>query len=413
MKRGRGRSATGHTVALRRSTATAAAIAATTATAASGGSAAATTAVTAAAATNTAVAAANAAVYATAGGIEQAEAIAAPTTVATPAASALVGLAAAAQATEQAIDSGSLPDIAPAAATAAELAAASRPTPVVTPAATQAVVLAAEPAAALLAPQPAAATVGAACAATNTARNRLNARAASVALDIVREPLASSSKGRYSLNARLYREMMKEAGRPLDANFRASDKVPAEQCPVSVARALIIKRCGASAEGFENHSAQATGGAIKSAVVSVFKQHLCGKCGTKKICACVDGPYVDNGDGSFSGNPGTARSLTTLIDTLHRQQMRGRCNVPERAYAETHNDVMAIHTRYIYPVEVRAMQGAIPPGRNRDGDWDITAFETSIINIMQWGTVSRADEILDLDIEDLKFTGMVAASILS
>ena len=48
------------------------------------------------------------------------------------------------------------------------------------------------------------------------------------------------------------------------------------------------------------------------------------------------------------------------------------------------------------------MNGVLP---SAEVPFDFRAFQTCTLNIMQWGSVARAEELLNLDVENLVFPG--------
>lgn len=148
--------------------------------------------------------------------------------------------------------------------------------------------------------------------------------------------------------------------------------------PIVAAKKLIMLRCGPKMEGKQGLMAQSTGGAIKSAVVNFWKPYGF----TTK--------FGENPDGTFHVNPGTAPALQELINKLFTIQKKSNLHVVPRATAETHEDVRTICRKYFDPYLKAALDG--------DSSVPYSMFQSAIFNCYQFGSVSRADELLDLHI---------------
>lgn len=168
-------------------------------------------------------------------------------------------------------------------------------------------------------------------------------------------------------------------------SFKSTDPRPDTQNPVYVACELILKRCGPKKLGFENLGARSTGDAVRSAVVSFWRARG------------FDGDYVDLGRGAFSGNPGHARALSTLISRLESAQRAAGSNIVRRAYMETHEDLSLLYECIIRPHTLNAYMASdsVP--------W--LEFLVVTVNTLQWTSAARADELLQLNHDDLRFTG--------
>ena len=200
---------------------------------------------------------------------------------------------------------------------------------------------------------------------------------------------------------------MRNVGAPIDdlhnMPFHSLHKRTPAQSPVGAALALMMNRCGFVGDArFENKKAKPTGGAIISAVSAAFSRLDCAECGFE--CRHVKGDYVEQGEGAFLGNPGSAPQLKHLMTSLQDDQARAKVNITERALAETHEDVRSLYNMYVRDVRLRVMNGALPSAEDQ---FDFKAFQTCTLNVMEWGSVARADELLNLDVEDLVFPGML------
>ena len=208
--------------------------------------------------------------------------------------------------------------------------------------------------------------------------------AAQRATEIISNPTRISSRKRYLSNENLYVEMLKESGCSLNIlDFSASRNM--DKDPVTIACALIMKRCGPKAEGFEELKALSTGGAIKSAVVNYWRKNG------------YDGEYQDLPSGEYSGNPGKCPKLQTLINYLDDAQRASRSNLTKRAYQETHEDIRKVYYKYIKTQLSRAIR--------KDPSVDYKSLQAAVINVLQFNAVARGNEILSIKTRDLIFTG--------
>lgn len=53
---------------------------------------------------------------------------------------------------------------------------------------------------------------------------------------------------------------------------------------------------------------------------------------------------------------------------------------------------------YVRDVSLRVMNSVLP---SVEDQFDFKAFQTCTLNVMQWGNVARADELLNLDLKIL------------
>ena len=157
-----------------------------------------------------------------------------------------------------------------------------------------------------------------------------------------------------------------------------------------IACALILFRCGPKEEGFEELKAMDTGGAIKSAVVAYWNK------------TGINGEYVRLHDGGCSGNLGNSPYIQTLIRSLEEGQSLSRANITRRAYQETHEDLQAIYVTFV--------KRQLPRAVRRDPTVDYAKLQAACVNILQFNSVSRGAEMLDLKVQDLIFTGNCIAS---
>ena len=134
----------------------------------------------------------------------------------------------------------------------------------------------------------------------------------------------------------------------------------------------------------------ATGGAIKSAVVAYWNKRG------------INGEYVRLPDGGFSGNPGKSPDIQALIRRLDEAQRLSRANITRRAYQETHEDLRAIYATFV--------KRQLPQAVRRDPTVDYAKLQAACVNIIQFNSVSRGAEMLDLKVQDLIFTGNCIAS---
>jgi len=146
-------------------------------------------------------------------------------------------------------------------------------------------------------------------------------------------------------------------------------------------------RCGPKLGGCQNLNAESTGNSIKSAVIQYWR--LRGEHNKFRIHA----------NGSYSGNPGQAPELSKLISVLTTQQKASSSNFTVRAYQMSHVDAPIINVRFFTPV----IQRALDP---HDLSVDLEQLEACVANSLQFLTVSRAEEMLRLRLENLDFTSL-------
>ena len=215
------------------------------------------------------------------------------------------------------------------------------------------------------------------------------AAAAAQIARIVRNPTSKSSQKRYEYSMKLYQEWLLSFGvDPNDVDFSAS-RDP-EEDPVYIACALILFRCGPKEEGFEELKAMATDGAIKSAVVAYWNKRG------------INVEYVLLPDRRFSGNLGNSPNIQALIRRLDEAQRLSRAKITRRAYQETHEDLRAIYATFVK----RKLSGAV----RRYPTVDYAKFQAACVNRIQFHSVLRGAEMLDLKEQDLIFTGKCIAS---
>ena len=204
----------------------------------------------------------------------------------------------------------------------------------------------------------------------------------------LRQPLAESSENRYRGIIKTFFEAMRNAGAPIDdpiKPFRSLRKRTQAQSPFSVALVLMTSRCSFVIDSrFENKKAKSTGGAIISAVSAAFGQLNCAVYGVGFECRHDKGDYVEQGEGAFLENQGTAPQLMQLMKRLENDQARAKVNITERALAETHEDVQSLYNLYVRDVSLRVMNGVLPSSEDH---FDFRAFQTCNLNVMQWGGV--------------------------
>lgn len=205
-----------------------------------------------------------------------------------------------------------------------------------------------------------------------------------LARSIVNNPTRQSSQRRYTPAERRYEEMLIQGG-CVDITGSVFQVSEGRSDPVSIACSLILQRCGPADKGFEEKKARSTGGAIKSAVVNYWRKKG------------ITGDYFENADGSFSGNPGKCPKLQSLINYLDDAQRAARKNLTNRAYQETHEDVRKLYYTYIKPCLSRAIR--------KDTTVNMAKLQASIVNLLQFNSVARGNEILNLQVKDLVFTG--------
>ena len=134
----------------------------------------------------------------------------------------------------------------------------------------------------------------------------------------------------------------------------------------------------------------ATGGAIESAVVAYWNKRG------------INGEYVRLPDRGLSGNPGKSPDIQALIRRLHEAQCLSRDNITRRAYQETHEDLRAIYATFV--------KRQLPLAARRDPTVDYANLQAACVNIIQFNSVSRGAEMLDMKVQDLIFTGNCIAS---
>lgn len=107
-------------------------------------------------------------------------------------------------------------------------------------------------------------------------------------------------------------------------------------------------------------------------------------------------------NGAFSGNPGSSTDLATSIRKCIDAQALAKLNIVRRAWAPTFVDMGAVYDTVIAPFSMPAMTGNL----HRIGG-DMKALEAATVLGMSFPAISRADGILNLDIEELLHTGKV------
>jgi len=217
----------------------------------------------------------------------------------------------------------------------------------------------------------------------NTPSPMENSRAVSDAHRIVGAPGAKSSADRYKSSTLKYKAILAEWG--IDPrNMDTSGNRDKDKDAVAAVLRLIMERCGPSEENYEDLSAESTGQAIKSAVVHFWCTH-------RRTTQYAEGP-----DGSFSGNPGTAPALQQLLNRLVVKQKRSGKHAVVRAHQQTHEDVRTICRKYFDEQVEQALL--------KNPDVYYTFLQTAVLNCCQFGTVSRADEMMGLRIESLIYS---------
>lgn len=181
----------------------------------------------------------------------------------------------------------------------------------------------------------------------------------------------------------MYEEMLVECGK-VPYSFDPMHAWSQNHNSVSVAIALLLRRCDLQADGHEGLSAKSTGDVVKAAVVSYWRNKD------------LRGPFVEKGNGRFTGNSGHAPELSKFITTFATAQRACGSNFVNRAYAETHEDLRLLYNGFIGPHTLQAYQ-CIP-------SVPLLMFKVIAINILQWAAAARADEVLHLKHEDLQFT---------
>lgn len=137
-----------------------------------------------------------------------------------------------------------------------------------------------------------------------------------------------------------------------------------------------MRRCGSRTEGYECLTAASTG-------VAYWKS--LGRSTT----------YSELLDGSLSGNPGAAPEIQELINKLKMSQKCAGVHIVTRAYHEMHEDGRTMcHTLF---------NPQISDARNCLPNVDHSLLQYAVIDCCQFGAAFRADEILDLTIENLFF----------
>lgn len=197
---------------------------------------------------------------------------------------------------------------------------------------------------------------------------------------------AASSDKRHAYNLRLYGELLVTMGGPTKvSDIDRSPGRDQKTCPIKIGCALVLQRCGPRAEGYENLEAKATGNSVRSAVIQYWR--LKGE----------HGKYVDHASGNYGGNPGHSPAFSKMIDTLTDQQKASGSHRTRRAYQMTHEDILALDAMYFTPYIMLAI--------NRDPEVDLLQLGVVVANALSFFSVSRADEVLRLRIEDLHFMG--------
>lgn len=194
-------------------------------------------------------------------------------------------------------------------------------------------------------------------------------------------PCAQSTARRYKKSIELYVQSLKDLGIEEPFVIGASD-VTKRRNTIRAAIKLIYTRCGPH-QG--NLSAASTGNSTRSAIIAFWdaQGHM--------------GEYIQFPNGSFSGNPGRCPSIQKLIKKLEASQRRSHTHDVSRAYQETHEDVRKLCDTYFDPFVAKALVC--------ETSVDYGLFQAAVINCCQFGAVARADELLNLRIEDLNYSG--------
>ena len=61
---------------------------------------------------------------------------------------------------------------------------------------------------------------------------------------------------------------------------------------------------------------------------------------------------------------------------------------------------------YVRDVILRVMNGVLPSAEDQ---FEFKTFQTCMLNVIQWSSVARTDELLNLHVEDLVFPGVLCS----
>eukprot|EP00172_Hildenbrandia_rubra_P002175 Plantae.Rhodophyta-Hildenbrandia_rubra.ctg2863.p1 GENE.Plantae.Rhodophyta-Hildenbrandia_rubra.ctg2863~~Plantae.Rhodophyta-Hildenbrandia_rubra.ctg2863.p1 ORF type:complete len:400 (+),score=35.73 Plantae.Rhodophyta-Hildenbrandia_rubra.ctg2863:217-1416(+) len=209
-----------------------------------------------------------------------------------------------------------------------------------------------------------------------------NVPLAELAMNHANTPIAESSQRRYGICIKMYRKLLQENN--VDIDNKGSDRDRAND-PVANACQLLLMRCGPKEDGYEGLSAKATGGAIRSAVISFFRSRG------------EHGRYEDYPNGSYSGNPGYAPQIGKLKNRLEAAQRLARSHPERRAYQLTHEDVRKINEKHFDDNVMKALA--------KSPDADLRKLEAACMCAAQFGAVCRSDELRRMTFDCLRFTG--------
>lgn len=201
---------------------------------------------------------------------------------------------------------------------------------------------------------------------------------------IVKTPATKSTARRYKKLTEMYAAVLNQMG-VIPQHVDSSGSRDRKRDPVSAALKLIMNRCGPKEEGYEGLSAAGTGSACKSAIVAFWRTF--GRFGN----------FEETADGGFRGNPGRCPSIQDLINKLEISQRKSGSHKVSRAYQQTHEDVRKVCKTFFDPEIEKAL--------NCDPTVDYSMLQTAVLNCCQFGTVSRADELIQLRMENLIFSG--------
>lgn len=195
-------------------------------------------------------------------------------------------------------------------------------------------------------------------------------------------PAALSTAKQYKKHIQLFIFILESMGIKAPYAFSTAEMQAKKKDTVRAAIKLIYMRCGPD---HENLSAQSTGTTTRSAIISFWEAqgHI--------------GDYTEFPDGSFSGNLGRCPSIQKLVKKLEGSQHRMKTHEIRRAYQETHEDVRTLCDTYFDPVVSKALKC--------DESVNYAFLQSAVINCCQFGAVARADELLNLRIENLVYSG--------
>lgn len=204
------------------------------------------------------------------------------------------------------------------------------------------------------------------------------------AQEIVKAPATKATERRYKKVTAMYVSILKEMT-IIPEHLDTSGQRDRKRDPVAAALKLIMQRCGPKEDGYDGLSAAATGASCKSAIVAFWRTHG------------HFGGFEETSDGGYRGNPGRCPSIQDLINKLDIAQRRSGTHKVSRAYQQTHEDVRKICKTFFDPEIEKAL--------SCDPSVDYAMLQAAVMNCCQFGTVSRADELIHLRMENLKYSG--------